>query len=305
MAACVGFVPAGIVWAQNDSQPVQDATKPAYRLSDPFADVHFTLESHFVATTDDDLDTAGSASVVRIGPEIRVRYAPEKTSHFDLLFGSEFSFYDFSGATAIVPGGDPAGDVSRSWIGAQYAAQLSGDWWWFVDGRATWAFESGASVGDALIGSGTVGATYALNDNLTLGLGLHVRSRLEDNAQVYPLPYINWTINEQWSLASTQTGARLSYVPFDDWTFFLEGGWESREYRLDDNGPIPGGVMRDDRVPLSLGATWQANEHFDIAAAVGSSLSSQYEFLNANGNQIANPNFDAGLAGTLTLTVHF
>ncbi len=291
--------------AQSDPQQDAQHENDAPTFDDPFAHVSFSATPKLLVATEEDLDTTGTVSILRIGPDIRIRYAPEKTAFFDVHVGGEFSFYDFANATNIVSSGDPAGDTSRTWIGAAYTAQIDDKWWMFASGKALWAFESGASVGDAFIGTGTIGASYAFNDTLTIGLGVYARSRLEDNAQVFPIPYINWAINDQWSLASTQTGARLSYVLDEDWTLFFDGSWESREYRLDDNGPIPGGVMRDDRIPLTLGAIWKAGDHVSLEASAGLNAATQYEFLDAAGNTIADVDGDGSVRIGFNASVHF
>lgn len=272
---------------------------------DPLAKFSFSVrgEGSFVAAAD--LDGTGDVSVVRVGPTLGIRYAEEDRWAADLSFGMEFSSYDFSGATGIVAGGDPAGDFAEYSVGGRYSAKIDEQWWWFAGGRASWAGEESEDLGDGFTGAGTVGATYALSDTLTIGLGVAVRSRIEDDAIVYPLPVIDWRISDEWRLATADNGVRLSYAPFTDWTFFAAGGWESREFRLLDSGPIPGGVLRDDRVPLVLGAVWAPNDHIEVEASAGISLLNSYEFLDAAGNDIADPDSDGAPMAGLSAKIRF
>lgn len=288
-------VPALALPAAASGQPLDDA----------LAQVSFSLRSRGSFAAETDLDTAGTVSVARLGPTLSARYAEDETWFVDAAIGAEFSFYDFEGATGIVSSGDPAGDFAKYFVSARYTAQASDRWWWFVGGEASWAGEDGNNLGDGFIGRGSVGATYAVNDSLRVGLGVAVRSRLEDDAIVYPLPILHWQIDEQWTLATGDDGLRLSYAPWDDWTFFASAGWEAREYRLSDTGPIPDGVMRDDRIPVALGTIWTPNEHFEIEATVGAAAWSRYEFLDSTGAQIADPDGDASLMAGLSARVRF
>lgn len=281
------------------------AQAEAQAQDDPLARFSFSLrtEASYVATAD--LDGAGEVGVARVGPTLGIRYAEDQSWALDVGLGAEYSFYDFSGATGIVAGGDPAGDFAEYSLSARYSARANDQWWWFVGGRASWAGEESENLGDGFTGGGTVGATYAVNDQLTVGLGVAVRSRIEDDALVFPLPIINWEINDQWTLATAESGLRLSYAPFEDWTFFAAGGWESREFRLLDTGPIPGGVMRDDRVPVVAGAVWEPNSHIAIEASVGMSMLNSYEFLDAAGNELVDPDSDGALMAGLSARIRF
>lgn len=274
-------------------------------LDDPLATVSFSLETRGSFAAETDLDGGGTVSVARVGPTLGARFNDGGDWFVDVNFGAEFSFYDFNGATGIVAGGDPAGDFAEYTVGARYTAQANDDWWWFVGGHASWAGEDSENLGDGFTGGGTAGVTYAVNNNLTIGLGLAVRSRIEDDAIVYPLPIINWRIDDRWTLATADNGLRLSCAAWDEFTLFAAAGWEAREFRLSDTGPIPGGVMRDDRIPVVAGAIWQPSEHFELEATVGVAAWSQYEFLTATGTSLAEPDGDAALMAGLSARIRF
>ena len=277
----------------------------AQPLNDTLAKVSFSLRSRGSIATETDLDGSGTVAVARLGPTLSARYAEDKTWFVDVAVGAEFSFYDFENATGIVSSGDPAGDFAKYFLNARYTGQVNDNWWWFVGGEASWAGEDSENLGNGFIGRGSLGATYAVNDSLRVGLGVAVRSRLEDDPIVYPLPIIHWQIDEQWTLATADDGLRLSCKAWDDWTFFASAGWEAREYRLSDTGPIPDGVMRDDRIPVMLGAIWSPDEHFEIEATVGAAAWSRYEFLDSTGAQLADPDGDASLMAGLSARVRF
>lgn len=272
---------------------------------DALANFSFSLRSKGSYTASSDIDGGGEVAVGRVGPTLGVRWAPDQTAFLDLSVGAEFSFYDFDNATGIVAGGDPAGDFAEYSIGARYTAQANDQWWWFVGGRASWAGEESENLGDGFTAAGVAGATYQVNDSLRLGLGVAVASRIEDDARVYPLPVIDWTINDEWSLATADDGVRLTYAPFEAWSFFASGGWDSHEFRLLSNGPIPDGVMRDEHIPVVAGVNWHPNAHFELEATLGMSVWNQYEFLDSTGAKITDTDADAALMAGLSARVRF
>ncbi|MCC7389767.1 MAG: hypothetical protein IT431_13475 [Phycisphaerales bacterium] len=285
--------------------PIAAAPNAVAQDGDALANFSFSLHSQGSYTASSDIDGGGEVAVGRVGPTLGVRYSPDDSASLDLSFGAEFSFYDFDNATGIVAGGDPAGDFAEYSIGAMYTARATDDWSWFVGARASWAGEESENLGDGFTAGGTAGATYRVNDSLRLGLGIAARSRIEDDAVVFPLPVIDWRISDQWSLATAESGLRLTYAPFDEWSFFAAGGWDSHEYRLLSDGPIPDGVMRDDHIPVVAGVNWHPGGHFELEATVGMSAWNQYEFLDSTGAEITDTDADAALMGGLSARIRF
>ena len=282
--------------------PVVCAAQP---LDDALAKVSFSLQSRGSFAAETDLDGGGTVSVARLGPTLSARYAQSQAWFVDVRIGAEFSFYDFDGATGIVAGGDPAGDFAEYFVNARYTGQVNDDWWWYVGGEASWAGEDSENLGDGFIGRGELGAIYTVNKNLRLGVVAVVRSQIEEGVLAYPLPILHWQIEDRWLLATGDDGLRLSYKAWEEWTFFTSLDWEAREYRLSDTGPIPNGVLRDDRIPVVLGANWKPNEHVEIEATIGAMAWSRYEFLDSTGTRIADPDGDASLMAGLSARVRF
>ncbi|HZW09958.1 MAG TPA: hypothetical protein VFF69_08650 [Phycisphaerales bacterium] len=297
--------PAAAMLAAAAVAPALAGDPAPLTLGDPLAKVSFSLALESSFTTESDLSDSGSVSVARLGPSLGVRYAPAETSFIDVNFGAEYSFYEFDDATGIVPGGDPADDFAEYVLGARYTGRVNEQWWWFVGGNASWAAEDGASLGDGFTASGMLGATYAINPRLSIGAGLVVRSRIEDDALVYGLPVINWKINDQWTLETVSNALRLSYAPSEDWAVYVAGGWESREFRLSEDGPIPDGVMRDDRIPIVLGAILRPGENIEFDIAAGSAVWGQYEFRDTTGAEIADADADPALLAMITARLRF
>lgn len=277
----------------------------AQPLDDALAKISFSLRSGGTLATEADIDGGGTVSIARLGPTLSARYAQSQSWFVDVGVGAEFSFYDFTEATGVVAGGDPAGDFAEYFVNARYTGQVNDDWWWYGGVEASWAGEDSENLGDGFIGRGELGAIYTVNKNLRLGVVVVVRSQIEDDVIAYPLPILHWQIDDRWLLATGHDGLRLSYEAWEDWTLFASLDWETREYRLSDTGPIPDGVMRDDRIPVVFGARWQPGEHFEIEATVGAMAWSQYDFLDSTGTTIADPTGDASLMAGLSARVRF
>ena len=256
-----------------------------------------------------DLDD-GDVSIARLDTTISTRTQLSDRNALVLQFGSEFSFYDFADTGPFGAGGG-MDSGARYDISVVFSSQLDEKWGYFVGGSITASPGEGASWGDSITGSGFAGVNYQINETLRVGIGLGVSSRLEDDVRLIPVPAFEWQINDQWRLQTVNRALRirgfeLSYEANDWLTLFALGGWASREFRLDeDGGPSPDGVLRDDRLPLFVGATFQAAERVTFDVGVGGSVWSQFELLDSTGTEIADSETDPSLGGWVSATIRF
>lgn len=269
--------------------------------------VQFRAAAEYTGSAD--LDT-GEVSIARLDTAISTRTAIGDSSALSFRIGSEFSFYDFADVGPFgVDGGMDSG--ARYTVGTTFSSQIDDRWGYFVGGSVTASPGEGASWGDSITGGGVAGFTYQITDSLRVGAGIGISSRLEDDARFIPVPNIEWQIDEQWRLATTSRGLgvrglELSYDANEWLTLFALGGWASREYRLDDDGgPAPDGVLRDERVPLYIGATFKPADNVSIDVGVGGSVWSQFELLDSGGTEIADSDADPALGGWIGATVRF
>jgi len=299
----------------NLSRRALDAIQPDTADAPPAAEanildrtaVQFRAATEYTGSADLDV---GDVSIARLDTSISTRTTIGDRSAISFRIGSEFSFYDFADVGPFgVGGGMDSG--ARYSVGTTFSSQINDEWGYFVGGSVMASPGEGASWGDAITGGGMAGFTYQLTDTLRVGVGIGVSSRLEDDARVIPIPTLEWQINEQWRLATTSRaigvrGVELSYEANEWLTLFALGGWASREYRLDDNGgPAPDGVLRDERIPLYVGASFQAAERVTIDVGVGGSVWSQFELLDSGGTEIADSDADPALGGWIGATVRF
>jgi len=305
LLACHGFCLVALVAGPSLAQ-----TQPADRPPQLPPPVEFRLgASH---TFDGDL-SGTNASVNRtalLGDlNYRLPTSVPKTIFTLSLSGGEL-WYDFSGATTLAPGNaKPWRDISLASVGASALYFFNDKWTGFGAVNVSYAGESGADFGESLTGGVVLGASYKVSGDLSLGGVLLVRTRLEDNLLVVPFPTVKWKIPfddaRRYTLSlggseygsSLGAGASLSYAASDDLTvaLALTGFGVGGDFRLDKNGPIPGGVGRHFFLPLILSAKWTPRPNLTLGAFAGVTLFGNVEALNSNGDTIIDRNVDPAL----------
>lgn len=250
-------------------------------------------------------DTQGSVSTTRIGSDLGLRYRATDRIGLGLKFGAEYSFYDFDDFETVAGLGDPFSD------GSMYALTPTisfspNDQWTFIGGALLrWSAEEGADLGDGFTGGGLFAVNRRVNDRLTLGFGFIVGTRLEDDTIFIPALSIDWKINDRWSLSNEEKpGLAIRYKAMENLTLAAEAWYTTRDFRLDDDNPIPSGAMEDTRVPASISARWRAMDNLMLIGRVGAYVYHEFEFRNAAGDEVTDADVDPslfiGLEGRLT-----
>jgi hypothetical protein len=159
--------------------------------------------------------------------------------------------------------------------------------------------ESGASSSDSLGWGLLGGVAWRIDENLTIGPGIGVFDRIEDSTRVFPILLVDWKISERWSLstgrglaASQGPGLTLGYQLSKVWSFGLTGRYEEIQFRLDDQGPAPGGVGTDQSIPLVLGAAWKPNPRVGFSVFAGVEFGGELELKSANGQVLSSQEYD-------------
>src|SRR5206468_639149 len=134
------------------------------------------------------------------------------------------------------------------------AYSLNNDWTILGGGIVELAGEGG--VGDAVTFGGYGGASYKFSDDFSLTFGAIIKTRLEDDTFIAPLIGLRWKIDEKLTIESEGLGIRASAKIDEQFSASVFGRYEVRDYRLEDDGSIPGGVVQDTRLPLGVSLTW-------------------------------------------------
>ena len=324
MSAVVGLcLISGSVFAQNAGNPdAQNTGRAADAVDqDGSADAEFTqapsrfsyelslMPSHVVSADFDDV--GGEVGVTRVGGRFTASMAMPPKSRLSLSFGSEHSWYEFDGPVTLAPGtNEPFDHVSLYDVGLNFTTQIDDQWSLILGGAIQSGMEDGADFGDSLTYAGLIGTQYKASDSLTLGVGIAVSSRLEDNVRVIPVPLIEWKIDERWRLGTWDMGYEgmgyaLTYAASDELTLGLAAGYQSRSFRLNEDGPVPDGVARDRSIPVGVVLAWKPSKQFDLRGFAGANFGAEYEVLDAGGSQVGEDQSDPALSFGISASFRF
>lgn len=312
-AAAQGASPAAPNPPEGAKAPVAQPSGPttvvprAEETRERDARTRVTIEGQGSHAFRADLDTAGDASVSRAGATVALDLPMGDKATLSLNLTGEASWYDFSGATGIIPGAtDPWNTLYSVAFDPRALFFVDEHWSWFIGGEVRAAGEGGADVGEALTFGGTAGARYAFSKKFALTFGVFGTSRLEDDALVLPLIGVEWQINDKVRFATRGTGGALTATVAEGWDLSLLAAWSSRGYRLEDGRALlPEGVVRDTRVPVGVEIAWSPSRSVRVALSGGVVAWQEYETLDSAGNEISTENTDAAPWVGLAAVVRF
>ena len=285
LASCAAFASTALA---QDTAPASAAPTRAieYKLK---GTVEHTFDTYLK-------DGPGETSVFRVGPAIDIGIPIGDRATVSISGSAEFSKYHFKNVTGFGAGGPkPIGNTYEHEFNVSYSRAFNDQWSFFVAAGVNAAGETGASFSESLTYGGGGGVTYAVNDRFNVGLGVIVRTRLEENAYVVPLPIITWKFAPKWEFTTRYRNARINWQAAEQWTIFATADFQQHEYRLDEDAPTSEGVFRDRTIPLSLGATFTPSKQFEITAGAGVNVSRRMTLDDKTGNRVAQVKSDPSL----------
>jgi uncharacterized protein DUF6268 len=243
----------------------------------------FQINPGFTYLADADFDHKsrdGKVSVWRF--DIPGRYTVSMPQG-ELRLGAfyEYSSYDFSKLNDDQQFNTLAFD-------ALWKGMFNDNWGYFVYGGVTLSADKDAALSDGLTGVGGGGARYVWSENLSLGLGLAVASRLEDDAFVVPIIALEWQINDRWHLR-TLNGATVTYDVTGEKKFFMDlgGRFQRREYRTDHGDAS----LTEKMISVELGAIYHFSPKAAIRGFVGVAAGRNFE-IRADDHKVADEDVD-------------
>jgi hypothetical protein len=286
---------------------ISDAEKPrtGYDEMGPKPRWSFTLRGGYVHQFDADIDNnGGTFSVNRFVIQGGATYATENRRSVSLSLGYDFDGYDFSGEAGFA-GLRPWGDINTVRLGVPISWGLDDKWTLFVIPNVRLTAERGARLGDSVQGGGFAGASFRVNDRLTIGPGVGVVTQIGDSPDVFPVLLVNWKITDSLSLetgrglgATLGPGLFLNWEASGKWRFSLGGRYERLRFRLNDEGIAPEGVGEDRSFPIFVGVTHRFNRQVQASLSGGFELGGQFRLDDENGNEIIEEDYDtAGFVG--------
>lgn len=128
--------------------------------------------------------------------------------------------------------------------------------------------ESHADLWEAFNGGGLGGVSCVVSPNLKWSLSV-VGFGFEGSPLVIPIPGFDWKISERYRLATQGPGLNFITTLSPKTKLIVLGRWEYRQYRLDDDPPVPGGKYYDQRYPVGLELTRRFFHVLEVALEGG------------------------------------
>jgi len=306
-AVATAVAPAEAV--NTTPEPASDAP-PGLEGLPPFPIVRIGFETYSLFRADADIDnTANSYAVAASKAGVNALIVTSPVLTLSLGFSSEFSFYEFDGDAPLVAGipgsNDPFSSAQRHRVSLTSIIRTSEQSTWLLGGAVNATYEPGADIGDSVGGSVLAGYSRAFSEDLTLGVGVNIVFDLDGRPNILPLPFVDWRFAERWRLASDSRGLTLSFEHSDTLSYGVGARFLGREFRLDDDGPIPGGLAQDDAVAVAAVVEWELAEGLALDLAVGAQVFNEFELRNADDAVIFRENGDPALAAAARITFTF
>lgn len=262
-----------------------------------------------LAQFDTDLDRGGSFSWAGVAAkgELLHQFTPQLAAGISLRY--EYEDWRFSDPSAF-GGTAPWGSVNLPQVGASFVYAPAPDWSVVFAPSVEWSYESGASTSDAVNYGAVLIASRRFSPTLTLGVGAAVFRQLDDT-KTFPFVAVDWKIDDRWTLSNPfaagpmgGAGLELKYEVGNGWQTGFGGAYRSYQFRLDRDGPVPGGIGEQRFIPLfvRLSRDFGATSVDLYAAAL---VNGRLTVKNDNGIELAREDYETAPALGLTIRHRF
>lgn len=263
-----------------------------------------------IAQFDTDLDSGGSfrrSEFVATGELLR-QFTPQLAAGLSLRY--QFAQWSFDQPKAF-GGRAPWGDIQGPQVGASFIYAPAQDWRIVLAPTIEWAYEDGASAGDAQVYGAVVIASKVFSPTLTLGLGAAAFRQLYQT-KVIPFVTVDWRINDQWRLSNPLpagpaggAGLELSYQPVEGWEAGFGGAYRSTVFRLNGEGAVPGGIGEQSSIPLFLRISHDFSKKTRVDFYAIALVNGKLTVNNPNGDEVVSEDYRTAPAVALSLRHRF
>ena len=245
-----------------------------------------------------DGDDGGSVAITRSFFQPTIAYAWDRQTSIGLSAGVGLDDYDFNGSSGLL-GLSPWNRIVDYGLSLPTRFGVSPKITALAIPSINWTAETGADLDDAMSVGGVVGVTYQMSGGLRIGPALAVSSGIEEGAEVIPILLVDWDVNDSVSV-STGGGSglaggptvTLSWKRSDALRLGLGVSYETRRFRLDDEGVAPDGVGEDKAVSVTASATYRPLPFIQAQLLGGLAFARELELEDEDGDRIANDKVD-------------
>jgi hypothetical protein len=253
---------------------------------------------------DTDIDGGGSFAVNRLflGGGLNYKFTPSLSMDIDIAAETDSYTFKGGGAFSAPANGNPWERTVDFTVRALGRWKVDDSWQVFLGGVVSWGGETDADFGDSFTGGGLFGTAYTFSDTLTLGVGVQISTRIEDDLLYIPSPIIDWRISEQFFISNVRgpvgypasLGIEAVFYLSKSMNVSLGSRYEYRRFRLNDSGPIAiqNGVGTNSGFPVWLRYEWRPVPEIRIHLLGGVSFGQKLELDNRNGYQLSKENVD-------------
>lgn len=303
---------SGTVHAQDGAQDGTEEEVEQIAESDgPGMVLSLDLTARFAAEADFDSTSGGTIESTSFGADLGIMIPIDDRARLMLTFGVGITDFDITPPTGAV--GTTAATVGTQFdtvmeytFNGMYSRAMNAKTSFFVGGGVGFAAEGGGS--DGFLWNAIGGFSHKVNPKLSVGLGVGVFSRIEDDVRILPLPQISYQIDDYWSIGSYGPGARLNYTWSDQLGMGIQAKFDGKSFRIDDdNTLVPDGAVNISGVPVSYYIDYKGGENSRVSlfAEVGAVLGASMEVLNSSGNTVIDEDIDPSVFVGAGLKIEF
>lgn len=282
---------ATVAQAQPDGEALTESDGSAVR---------YNLSAGVSHLFDADIDDGGDFSLTRFNLNGSVWHRYDFGLSVSASLGYGLDAYDFSGDDGF---GDPWDEVHTVPIRLAVGYPLNREWRVFGGPLLSFSAEGGADWGDAFTAGGMAGMGWRPSDTFHLSFGVVVLDQIEDDVVVFPTIGFDWDFQDDWTLRSGvfDVGSRggygleLAWDATEKLELALGGQFQTRRFRLDDDGVAPDGIGEHFYYPVYLRGTWSATERLDAYLIAGAVLGGELTLEDEDGHKISDEDHDPGL----------
>lgn len=215
------------------------------------------------------------------------------------------SNYDFSGSSGF-GGLDPWDDVDHIRLTVAARLRLDEEWTAHAGPFLDYSGESGVKFSKARSWGGVADVIYSPWTNLNLGLGVVVMTRSEESVSFYPIVLFDWRFARDWTLRNGSfplgpngaAGVEIAWDFAPGWEGSVASQYQTRSFRLDEQGPEPTGFGNETSVPLFATITCGRLEGWRLSVFGGAVLGARLELEGSGGHRVSRETYaPAPLAG--------
>jgi len=269
----------------------------------PAADYRYSVVP--IYQFDSDLDSGGSAGYTGVLASLGRSWTLDSGSSLGFRLRVDYEDWRFDDLGAF-DGFAPWSEVYRGGLAIPYSVTTDGGWRWSLTPTVEYSGESGADFSDSLEYGASLVAARAIRPDLNLGLGVGVYYRVEKTS-AFPFVMVDWRITDRLRLSnptpggpSGPAGLELSYALDSGWEVGLGAAYRSDRFRLDRDGPFPGGVGEQRAVPVLASIGRRLSDGLSLRLYAGAALGSKLRVEDEDGRRLYDEDRDpAAMVGLL------